>query len=226
MGKSVLSRSTLACQTQGQVPRRGLREIRGTPVARIVTPNRGAKGQSSGLFLSPPKMSWGLFGKRGKQMIIGFTGTRIGMTEHQKAHFRALIDLDGKQWSEFHHGDCVGADADADASIQRVNLYNWGRVGDPIEILIHPPKDSKHRAFCKSPWTTVLPQKNYLERNEDIVMECDTLVATPKETYWFVRNNGEPNKGGTWFTIKKAREFKKTIFIIYSDGEIEEDRGE
>jgi len=44
-------------------------------------------------------------------MKIGFTGTRDGMTQHQKEQFvLAMQDLSP---SEFHHGDCKGADAEA-----------------------------------------------------------------------------------------------------------------
>jgi hypothetical protein len=44
-------------------------------------------------------------------MKIGFTGTRKGMSQHQKEQFvLKMFELDP---SEFRHGDCEGADAEA-----------------------------------------------------------------------------------------------------------------
>lgn len=43
-------------------------------------------------------------------MRVGFTGTIAGMTESQKAVLRSCLSLVGV--TEFHHGDCEGAEAD------------------------------------------------------------------------------------------------------------------
>ena len=43
-------------------------------------------------------------------MIIGFTGTQLGMSRQQKVSvMKAMVDLD---ITELHHGDCLGADSE------------------------------------------------------------------------------------------------------------------
>jgi hypothetical protein len=42
------------------------------------------------------------------------------------------------------------------------------------------------------------PEKPYLVRDKDIVEEIDVLIAAPLET--------KRKKGGTWYTIKQAKE--------------------
>lgn len=44
-------------------------------------------------------------------MILGFTGTRQGMTDYQQAQVRRF--LVAYQCTILHHGDCIGADAQA-----------------------------------------------------------------------------------------------------------------
>ena len=68
-------------------------------------------------------------------MIVGFTGTRNGMTGQQNEAIRKWIAKNKP--SEFHHGDCVGADAEAH------DLFE----GAGAEIYIHPPIKRENRAF-------------------------------------------------------------------------------
>ena len=58
---------------------------------------------------------------------IGFTGTRYGMTVAQRRTLRSLLANGAGR--EFHHGDCVGADAEAHDIA----------VALGIEPVIHPP---------------------------------------------------------------------------------------
>ena len=39
-------------------------------------------------------------------MKVGFTGTRLGMSQNQKEQF--VLKLSELDVHEFHHGDCVG----------------------------------------------------------------------------------------------------------------------
>ena len=45
-------------------------------------------------------------------MIVGFTGTQRGMTETQRSVVHALLAC--LPVVTFHHGDCIGADAEAE----------------------------------------------------------------------------------------------------------------
>jgi hypothetical protein len=139
-------------------------------------------------------------------MNIGFTGTQKGMTLEQKTEFELIL----KQYCinncfdiQFHHGDCTGADSDAHTIVDKyLSSYR---------IWIHPPKDDKKRAWCSA--GHVLPVKEYIDRNHDIVDSCDILIATPRIPY-------EELRSGTWATIRYARTKHKTITIIYPDGQL------
>jgi hypothetical protein len=147
-------------------------------------------------------------------VIVGFTGSQRGMSRAQNEKFQQLIS--GIRPIEFHHGDCVGADATAH------DLVQWLARA----TIIHPPLDGKKRAF-KSPmgWSglqgKVLPPKEYLERNRDIVDACDLLIATP--TNYSDRTSP---RSGTWYTIRYAIKWNKPVWIIYPGGNVEKRGGE
>lgn len=128
-------------------------------------------------------------------MIIGFTGTQIGMTALQKEIFENLIcGLKG----EFHHGDCIGADAEAHDIAEKY-----------LECVIHPPIISAKRAFKKA--NRICETLNYLARNKAIVIACERMIATPKEF-------AEQVRSGTWSTIRYAKNSMKSTMIIFPDG--------
>ena len=134
-------------------------------------------------------------------MIVGFTGTEKGMTSAQKQTLCLL--LDSLDVTEFHHGDCVGADAEAhEIALDR-----------GIRIVIHPPTDSKKRAFCKGA-VEIREPKPYLDRNHDIVDEGDgALIATPFEEKEILRS-------GTWATVRYAYKMGRAVdvFVIRPEG--------
>lgn len=137
-------------------------------------------------------------------MKIGFTGTQKGMKASQAGKLYGILNeyynynlFDN---SEFHHGDCYGADAQAHQIAKSFKL----------NIIIHPPINTSKRAFCKD-YYLILPEKEYLDRNKDIVKSCELLIATPNEFR-------EQLRSGTWSTIRFARKRKKKIIIIYPDG--------
>lgn len=68
-------------------------------------------------------------------MILGMTGNRGGMTNEAKSALIAY--LESNTISEVHHGDCVGADKDFHDICEKRS----------IKIVIHPPTNSKDRAF-------------------------------------------------------------------------------
>jgi len=129
---------------------------------------------------------------------VGFTGSRAGMSEEQEAAVRGLLARTFVPGDTFHHGDCVGADAEA-AGIA-VNLGYF--------VVAHPPIDSKLRAYA--PGHNTLQPKPYLDRNHDIVDAANWLIATP--------HGAEDKRSGTWATIRYARAHGVSVMLIRSDG--------
>ncbi len=156
-------------------------------------------------------------------MIIGFTGTQQGMTDFQKDFLFKILKEMG--CTEFHHGDCIGADLEA-------NHIALGAGADIFSI--HPPNNWHKRAFCFDPemetkYVKVItefksigtlsvrwcPTKPYLERNQDIINDTALLIAAPKEFHHTLRS-------GTWATIRYAWKNKKPVTIIPPVSRMEE----
>jgi hypothetical protein len=134
---------------------------------------------------------------------VGFTGTAQGMTSTQLATAKKVLSNLYAPGGVFHHGDCVGADAEAHRLAQ----------AQGFRIIIHPPSNPSKRAFCTGDEARV--GKPYLDRNQDIVNECRVLVATPK-------GFAEEQRSGTWATVRRARQAGKTVFIIWPDGKVQQ----
>jgi len=128
---------------------------------------------------------------------FGFTGTRLGMTDVQRLKMMTIL---GQHEGEFHHGDCVGSDAEAHDLVQSF----MGRY----QIHVHPPVDDTLRAWKIGQVTH--PVAPYLKRNKDIVNMSDFLIATPAS---------KQAKGGTWHAINYAMSIGKHFLIILPDGE-------
>lgn len=94
-------------------------------------------------------------------MRVGFTGTRDGMNERQKIQLAFVLSwlavASGASRPEFHHGDAVGADAQADVM-----------AGVHYKVVKHPPRSAT--------------PKDLLARNEDIVAAADILIAAPRKS--------------------------------------------
>lgn len=136
-------------------------------------------------------------------MRIGFTGNRDGGSSQQLESLR-LILLDCAA-SEFHHGDCIGADA------QAAEIASELVPAESVEV--HPPDNDVLRAFAIRDGNRVRVPRPYRERNKDIVDASDALVAMPngyEEAQW----------SGTWQTIRYARTQAIPIFIIWPDGTV------
>jgi hypothetical protein len=127
-------------------------------------------------------------------MRVGFTGTRQGMSQHQKEQF--VLKLHELEVHEFHHGDCIGADADAH-DIVREFFPN-------VKIIIHPPSKTKTQAF-KSGDESRIPAP-YITRDKAIVNETEYLVGAP--------HCEEIIRSGTWTTIRHARKVKKPHTVL------------
>ncbi len=135
-------------------------------------------------------------------LAIGFTGTKLGMTRAQQDSVYKLLKKFYPYFTEFHHGDCLGADIEA-ASLAHTLEY---------VIVCHPPIETKTRGwFPKN--TTINPEFDYIIRDQHIVDESRILIGTPHTPYEIVRS-------GTWTTIRYARKLGREIYIVYPGGNI------
>lgn len=140
-------------------------------------------------------------------MIVGFTGTRAGMSTAQMETVTKLLK-DLKPESVVH-GDCYGSDKEFhDICIKlQGSMTNPG----PPRIVIYP-STSKTRAYCEGA-ELIYPPEAPLKRDMRIARGCDKLIATPKEFEEQIRS-------GTWTTVRYARFANKLVYIILPDGEI------
>jgi hypothetical protein len=118
------------------------------------------------------------------------------MTPSQRVAFRWLVRTINV--TEFHHGDCVGADEQAHEIVCEESVRT--------HIVIHPPTDSKARAYCVG--NESLLARPYLKRNEDIVLQSRMLIAAPQTC-------NEVLRSGTWSTVRKARKKGRLIYVLY-----------
>lgn len=140
---------------------------------------------------------------------IGFTGTRKGCTPAQlEALARVLAEWLTEPESVFHHGCCIGADA------QAVKLVR--QFANMTHIVAHPgdwpPLQDQGSIASSNETKNCRPN---LARNQDIVDACDPLIACPA--------GPEETRSGTWFTVRRARNAGKRVIIIYPDGSCEKE---
>lgn len=133
---------------------------------------------------------------------FGFTGTQQGMTEAQKSTLRNY--LTGSS-GELHHGDCIGADSEAHDIAAECGY----------SIVLHPPTNYSKRAWREVPSHMIRREKPYLARNQDIVHDTISLIATPAEAE-------EQLRSGTWSTVRFARKQGKAVVLILPDGKIQQ----
>ena len=105
-------------------------------------------------------------------MIWGFTGSRHGMTAHQKQGVRAIL----RKGDNLHHGRCVGGDEEADAIAKSVGCYRVAHPG-PVPALT-ADTDSEE----------VREPKPFHERNRDVVDEGYALIAAPRTLHEVLGN--------------------------------------
>lgn len=100
---------------------------------------------------------------------IGITGSRKGMTHAQYLRLEeVLADNASPFGNTLRHGDCIGVDEEAHEVAKRLGY----------DVVIYPPTNPRLRAFCAG---LLMPAKPYLERNKDIVLDCELLIAIPRE---------------------------------------------
>lgn len=125
-------------------------------------------------------------------MTIGFTGTRLGMTNLQRTRLDWLLDVlvrGSRSRGEavtFHHG------ADMD-----------GSDGEAEEIAVmHIPRDQVVRHAPKT-----RTAKDLLARDRDIANVVAILIGAP-------RTDKEELRSGTWATVRYARQAGIPIVML------------
>lgn len=137
-------------------------------------------------------------------MRLGFTGTQRGMTTAQREAFAGLVAREAP--TEFHHGDCVGADEEAWAivvqSCTTCETHAW--QGNLPSKVAHTKSHVLHGPY------------NNFHRNGIIATVAQHLVACPGEAT-------EQLRSGTWSTVRRARKLNRRITIIFPNGTITEE---
>lgn len=134
----------------------------------------------------------------GMASLIGFTGTRKGVTDACKQQLFFHLDQT-RHNAELHHGDCIGADETA----------HGVAAGLLIPIVIHPPISSGTRAFCQN-YSRICQPLGYIDRDRKIVEETHYLIACPE--------GEEKIRSGTWTTVRYARKLLRPILILWPNG--------
>lgn len=138
--------------------------------------------------------------------MIGFTGTRAGMTPAQKTAVREILSRTEIALTEnsVGHGDCVGADAEFDEIAKELEYQRN----------IYPSDIESMRAHCELRGAIQVsePEKPLI-RNSRIVNDSSMIIATPKESTEVLRS-------GTWATIRRARKAGCELYLVLPNGEI------
>jgi predicted Rossmann fold nucleotide-binding protein DprA/Smf involved in DNA uptake len=145
--------------------------------------------------------------------IIGFTGTRNGMTPRQLATFTSEFAKEAGDpfFERFIHGGAEGADEEA-------HMQASGFIR-PQKITILPANQKRYRFWkdlyremgLTSPPVIAEP-KPPLARNKDIVAMSRILIACPAQD--------EVIRSGTWATVRYTRKKNIPRILIYPDGSI------
>ena len=131
-------------------------------------------------------------------LVVGFTGTRRGMTANQLVAVAELLDKLAP--TTVHHGDAVGADAE----------FDYMAKCRKIRRIAHPSNKKSQRSGCDC--EVVHDEKAPLARNRDIVDHCQHLIAAPGSMTVRMRS-------GTWATVRYATG-KTEVTVVYPNGQV------
>lgn len=139
-------------------------------------------------------------------MILGFTGTRAGLTPAQRA---GLVSVLACLPAGALHGGADGADQQFDEL-----LCAAGMCTDDILIL---PCNAERAGYWHGLGRKTQPLSQPLTRNRVIVQDCDHLVACPA-------TRSEQLRSDTWATVRYARTAGREMTLIFPDGAITEEK--
>lgn len=159
-------------------------------------------------------------------MILGFTGTRKGLTPAQRAQLPSVLVVQpllkssdgmfGIDPIRTLHGGAAGADQEFHDWLMEATP--WMSVPPLIEI--YPTEDRAQLWYSRDSrqvnWC-VHPGSDPLTRNRIIATRCDALLACPAEAT-------EQLRSGTWSTVRYARKASKPVTLLLPDGKVREER--
>ena len=129
------------------------------------------------------------------------------MTDAQLRRFRGgIANLVTAGAKSFHHGCCVGADEQAAVAVVAHHAGTLFVVGHPPENQTLLSRDAE--ACC----CELRNPRPYMTRNQEIVEECDVLVACPR--------GPEERRSGTWTTVRMARRAGRRVVVVWPDGTV------
>jgi len=130
--------------------------------------------------------------------IVGFTGTRKGITPKQIEILNNVVS--NMSIKETHDGGCDGADD------------QFRDVAKHFKNHVHP---SIYQRYKKYPECVVYDVKDPIVRNHIIVDSSTVMIATPG-------TQEEVIYSGTWATIRYSKKKSKPLLIIYPNGKTEQ----
>jgi hypothetical protein len=133
---------------------------------------------------------------------VAISGSRIGVSPQQEETLARMLTV--LQPKMLLHGGQTGADSVAH------RLATCGVVGHPY-VTVHP--GPKGPTFNATDRVTILPRAPFLERNNTMVRESIMLIAMPLLDI-------ASDRGGTWYTIRRAIKKGLAVLIIMQDGQL------
>lgn len=117
------------------------------------------------------------------------------MSQHQKEQF--VLKMYELNPTEFHHGDCEGADAEAHDIVRE--------FFPDVKIIVYPPISKYRQAFRQGDFHH--PPESYITRDYKIVDATEYLIGGPL-------GDTEILRSGTWTTIRYGRKTNKPITVL------------
>lgn len=136
-------------------------------------------------------------------IILGFTGTRAGMTPEQLT--RVIVYVKELKPDLAVIGGCDGADDDFQDVCEQ--------LGVPYEIRPSFVQIGQRKTWPRAAKVHPAPAGSPLIRNRQIVEQATHMIATPKENFSILRS-------GTWATIRYTVAAKKPLRVFYPKGQL------
>ncbi len=134
-------------------------------------------------------------------MKVGVSGTQKGITAYQT--HRVFDLLDAWDWSQLHHGNCVGADEEI--AFIALEMRGYTSLLEKKQIVIAHPTIHKQQSE-KSYFDEIRPNFPPLVRNHNIVDAVQRMIICPGGIYTL--------RSGTWATFRYAVKRHKIIHLI------------